>query len=400
MTFKGKEVFVTQTANSRVVFAGSFAARIKRDSLYLPASNRLAVLTDDYKCCIVDLNANARFPVGKANEQIITCSASDDGKHLLVATSAGRCFAVAPPLGAELWSHQHQHPLDDMDVLENGSEHVLVDSSGTVSVWKPGDDAPRLKLAAKADGANRVRYIADDTMILTWNVVNGEFVRCWEADTGQLVAEVEASGLLEVSDHSTHPLIAIGSHTRARIWNVRTNETIELTQEECLGVAVSGNSVAVLSRSSNQTNMKCSLSVYPLAGGEPTMQESFPLTTSRLATGKTGDTLAIGQYGYCADIFDVQSGQYVVHSALHPRPLVTAAFSLDSTRLVTVSEDGGINVCDIDGKVIHSGRNPNGPIRAAATDRAGQVLLTAGDNGELLLWNTSGVSQVAALAVC
>jgi WD40 repeat protein len=73
---------------------------------------------------------------------------------------------------------------------------------------------------------------------------------------------------------------------------------------------------------------------------------------------------------------------------------------LDSTRLVTVSEDGGINVCDIDGKVIHSGRNPNGPIRAAATDRAGQVLLTAGDNGELLLWNTSGVSQVAALAVC
>ncbi len=65
--------------------------------------------------------------------------------------------------------------------------------------------------------------------------------------------------------------------------------------------------------------------------------------------------------------------------------------------MTTVSADGRINICTVDGKVSHSVVNPEGGVRIAATDGAGQLLLTTSKNGNLMLWDTSDGAQVATL---
>ena len=277
-----------------------------REARFTPSGEYLIVNADDYNV--------RRIPT----EKIDTLTDGTEEDVILTTESLTYDTAISPD---SKWVAVVE--LDTEDAQKNCGTLVSIDGEAQYPLEHGGE-------VTAITFTNDSQYVATagvDGLIWFWDT-NGE--KQFKVDNSEPVFSVATS--------PTNPLLFAGMHDKIKVWNTDTKEEIgELLQlGDINSIAINSDGTLMASGSTENTVALWTID----SDGKVTQHNGLLELNSEprsLAFSPNGRLLAGGGFAGFAYLWDVESEQEVARIPHSANSVTSLAFSLDSTRLLTVS---------------------------------------------------------------
>jgi serine/threonine protein kinase/dipeptidyl aminopeptidase/acylaminoacyl peptidase len=407
VTWNERTVHVTEPTSGKEIYEGDFLHPIDSGTRMVAGGCQLLVCTRDRdslnrQAWLVNPKTRTRTAIADSSEAIGTLAVTPDGAQLLVGIVNGGAFMADAFDGHRLNHIPVRDSIIDAAYADSGERFAVVDSSHQVHVFDRSFKKI-VSLPRSADGqVNRVSFHADGVHVITWQAVGDTLVQCWNTTTGQPVASLEVEGDTIVACDRHLGLVAVGSDKGTRLWNPLRNTHSLLCEDPCRSLSSTGNSFAILTKfgvpRGGDEQASCSkLLIWSVPENRMLCQRALTGSGFRVSADAQRNRYAVTETEFNCRIVDVYRSERSMDSMPHPAPLLLTGFAAESNSLVTVSTDGTIRVTDSQGRLSASALAPGTATTTAALDPGGRHLLTASDDGRLILWKTEELLQASPL---
>ncbi len=243
------------------------------------------------------------------------------------------------------------HPINAVDLTSDGGR-VACGRANVVQVYDVDSGLEILSLGGHKDLIQSVRFSPDGRRLAAGSY---QIVTLWNVPTGGLKATMNGSNdqvksLVALSDGKT--VVSGGLDRRIRFWNADD--------------------------------------------GKPIREFGTPFQALALAVSPDGKRLAIGGSDNGLQVVNLADGKEIFALKGHTGPVHDVAFLPDGKRLVSVSADGTGRIWTLPDQDSEKPADPvvlegdKSPLRAVTVTRDGQLVITAGDSGEIRFWEYGG----------
>lgn len=268
-------------------------------------------------------------------------------------------------------------------------------------IWRVGQEAFEetggafLELSGHSDTVSRLAFSNDGSTLATGGM-DGR-VKVWEVSTGRCLQTLEGPGEA-VEWLAWHPkgnvVLAGAADFTAWMWLAQTGVCMQVG-EPSPGLQ-SGQCVAQQAVAAGWQKLRCTpmLQVFTGHSGSVTCGGFTPNGKQVVTGGGEGDATL--------RVWDPKSGECVVTVTGHPfhtAGLTSLDIHPDSAVVATGSEDGTAKVVNIQhGRVVSTlaGHDEDTSVEAVAFSRRLPIVMTAGMDGKLLLWDVTTAQTRAA----
>jgi WD40 repeat protein len=344
-------------------------------------------------------------PYDRHTAEVYTAVYSPDGQRVASA-GADRTVRVWRAAGRQDVAalHGHTETVTGVAFAADGRrlaslsvpEGRLEWGDGTVRVWDVDPEATLPVLRGHKSYVYPVAYSPDGRWIASggWD---GD-VRLWDAATGEPCATLPHPEYVHsLAFLPEGPWLVTGSYgdERLRIWDLATARLLRKIPGpgrnfRSLSVSPDGRRVAAWAEGPQPQ-----LRVCDLRSGEPL----FAAAGRPLAYSPDGRWLAVvwaGEENTVA-LLDARTHETVARFRGHEKMVNSAAFSPDSRRLASCSQDHTVRVWQVDGGACQVLSGHTGEVFAAAFHPGGTRLATAGRDQAIWLWDLGRGVEVARL---
>jgi WD40 repeat protein len=376
------------------------------DAAFSPDGTTVVAAGNDRAAHVWDVQSGAELATLPHDGPVLSVAFSPDGRLIATGSADGtaRLWTAAGGLPVASWSHQRGARGDDVISVAfspNGKRLLTVGGNRFARVF----DVDRLT-EAFPDGLNNVVLVNAATFSHNgrWIATAGgdEFVRLWNADTGAPGPVFRGTG--RVNDLAFSPddtLIATAgtNDTIARVWNIAQQSssaiiTIHRSGVQAVAFTGDGNSVITAGRDGNAY-------VHAAVGGflQATLTgHHAPL--GGVTVSPNGDLIATWSDDGTARLWDARLGSNAGEIARHNVPpdgttAPVVGFSADGRHMFSAGPDGVARLWGPRGRVelLHH----NGAINSAAFSRNSTRLITGSDDGTARVWRTRDGRLLAVL---
>lgn len=284
-----------------------------------------------------------------------------------------------------------------------------------------GHAAPVVSASFSPDG-NKLLTSSEDKTARWWDVVTGSQLQQWTkpiAVREALVAADARSAKLLASDGHVHTvaiqglaqlptqaaavkavsynsngtqLATAGEQQPVQLWTI--SNLADLKLERTYGEKGTFTDVAInFANSQIAASTGNDVVLWKLADAAEEARFKLPAATGALAYSLDNRRVAVGCQDNRARLLDIASQTVAEEFAQHTGPIQAISFSTDLKQIVTGSADQGVGVWS---PCVVVARKSDGPIHALTNITSGSQVYVGGDKGQLLLWNTSNLTDVRA----
>ena len=314
---------------------------------------------------------------------------------LLFQLAAHRALPVMPPK-----DKKDQTPLTPEEL---GLLQLWIDSGAkNDSDTNPQESRP-IELGALPPGVQPIVAVdmtGDGTRVAAGRA---NVVQVYDVDSGlEIIALGGHKDIIQSLRFSPDgKLLAAGSYQIVTLWNVPTGglkATYAGHNDRVKAVAPLPDGSGVVSGGLDKT-----LRFWD-QDGKQTRQLGTPAPVLALALAPDGKTLAIGSPDNLVRILDASEGKERFTLKGHTGPVVGVVLVHDAARVVSVSADGTGRVWTLPAEAGDTPPEPlvleaaGGPLHALAAAPDGRSVATAGDKGEIRIWDVDSGRLVTAIA--
>jgi WD40 repeat protein len=272
---------------------------------------------------------------------IVDAAFSEDGDRVATASADGTARVWNLAAGTSVTSHCHQGPVVSIRFSPGDGSHVATAGDDMACVWTASDGVTTSLLRGHSDAVNRVRWSPDGMRVLTASADGTAQV--WDAALGKPLVKPLShepySGIMSAEFSSDgHRVVTAGSDRTARLWRLPDDGANDTALASAIPIATLGHAGAVNAA-------------------------VFSADDASIATA--------GQ-DRVARVWDASTGQQLVWFE-HAGVVETLAFNHDGSRLVTGSRDGTARIWNLSNRTERAHLELDSPVRAVAVARNGAV---------------------------
>jgi len=342
---------------------GSPIRTLSGHSSTIAAPNGLTFSPDGKRLASASFDSTARIWDWRSGESLVTLKGHSDGVRGVAFSPDGAQLATA---GGDrqvvVWDAQRGKAIRHI----TGHQNIVLGVSFT------------------ADGSGLLSASRDNTLRL-WDSASGTLRRIYQGHT---------AGLWDVAQHGQTLYTAANDGTLRRwplatpqqwVWEVGGTPT---------SIAISpGGGVLAVAMESGELD----LFSFPEGKQLSEIKQAHKSPIYSIAFTPDGSKLATAGFDNTAKIWKV-TGQEIEPEPFqtigaHSNAVYRLAFSPDGSRLATASYDGSIGLFDVvsgKGSIVPAHK---GHVDSVVFDGSGKQLLSAGEDGRLLLWNDDDLKQ-------
>jgi WD40 repeat protein/serine/threonine protein kinase len=412
---------------------------------FSPDGRQVASAAEDHTVRLWDVATGNSLQVLKDHtDKVLAVAYSPNGSQVVTASADGTVrqwkVATGRPVAAPYRGHRHE--VQTAVYSPDGRWIASGDHEGTVRLWAAEDQediavlhghtAVVLQLAFSPDG-RRLASAAEDGTVRLWELDNGRdpvvlrghtnyiypvayspdsqwiatgswdhTVRLWDARTGEPCATLrqpDTVRALAFSPDGSWLVCGCDGQDHLQIWDVATGQRrppIQAPGQEILAVAVSpdGGRVAAVERHGRVgiTDVATGKEVasFHTAGGWAEKRALAYSPDGRWLAGTGEDSRDIG-------IWDAQTYKLSTRLVGHKAAVSSVAFNRDGRRLVSAGQHGEVLLWDLATGVSRPLSGHTGEVFAAVFHPDGTRVASAGRDRAILLWDVATGEEVARL---
>jgi WD40 repeat protein len=317
--------------------------------------------------------------------QIVTAPRDNTARVWDAAT--GKAIAVLS--GHESW-------VDSAAFGPDGSRIVTASRDNTARVWDAATGEAIAVLSGHEECVTSAAFSADGSRIVTASF--DRTARIWEAATGNAVATLSGhKGPVRSAAFSPDRsrIVTASVDKTARVWDAATGKAIAVLsghKDEMWSAAFSPDGSRIVTSSVDKTAR-----IWDAATSTRPLRLTFPLR--RYQGGLRVLTAILDKvFDNTPRAWDAAIGNAIAVLRGHKRSVLSAAFSPDGSRIVTVSEDKTARVWDAaTGRAIAVLSGHKDEVWSAAFSPDGSRIVTASWNGTARVWDAATGKEIAVL---
>lgn len=359
------------------------------------AASRVAALGGpDFTLVLMQMESGRRLHTLTGHAAPIWCRIfSPKGEWLASGDADGTVYLWDVTHGEALGClSSHDAPITALAFAPDGNLLASGDVDGVVSLWRAPSGELIRSFKAHADEVGALQFVlggaaiasgSHDRTICLWELVSGDLLR-------QLNGHTQPIRMMG-ADTAGETLISGGEDHFIAVWDIKSGQTRYRLSEHAaplwhLGCRSDGLRVAALDTSET-------VGVWDLETGQRT--EVYPIHHNgieTLAFSPDGKLLASGGTDGIVYLWDIRvPTSPILRTRLqgHTRRVKSIVFSADGTTLASGDRRGELRLWSIESGVSRVLQSAQEGIMALAFHPAGQVLVSAGADGTLHLWQVA-----------
>ena len=410
VTIMDHEVHLWHSASSRKVAAFQIATDTVQSARTVPGTDVLVILLQSGKVLLWDSVTQQRRTLSDTTDYIYNFDIHPDNGNVLLPMKSGRALVLNAVSGAIVQTLNHDDAVLAARFSPSGSQILTVDSRNTTRIWVDGQPTPvRTLVPANGGRCDQAAFSADEKVVVTWNELEKDMVRCWSLETGELVRETTSIGFPSVVLHPSEPLAAIASSSDGLfVWNWLTGEQQQFTQSpsESPGFhedrLVAIESVPGFLKGTGRLMgfqglsefIRSTITIRAVKTGEVLSRRSLEAEPWSLKVSPVSGKMLLSTRSYNAAVVRMDDHQRIVTLGKHSGPTVFLFFLGKPERVVCASIDGNCTVWDLSGRLLHRLEGHQHPLVRADVSQDGLRLATFDAAGLGRLWNLQDGAQI------
>lgn len=267
-----------------------------------------------------------------------------------------------------------------------GVFHTTAGADYAIRLWDLASRSVAATLTGHGDQVQSAVFSPDGKLVASVDV--GTQVRLWDVATRSLFAtlDLKFDNVCSLAFSPDGTLLAGANGYRLQLWSVITREPVDSLSgadhnNELYSVAFSPDGKLVASGGAD-----CSVRVWHVGTREQVALLTEPTrSVSELAFSPDGRFLAAG-CGDATRLWDV--GTWTITATLAHKWTASVAFTPDSTVLVTGGDDGNVVLWDVpSGRRVATLTGHTDDVRAVAVSPDGTLIASGGLDGTTRMWN-------------
>ena len=308
----------------------------------------------------------------------------------------------------------HEHAVLSLAVSPDGKSLASGDLYGSVLVWNVADRKLRFELTGTAgQNITGLAFSPDGKLIATGN---GKSVKLWDAANGQELKTFSGhtDQIWSVAFSPDSKRLASGSHDKSvKVWDIANGEAITtLTGKDgaFLSMAFSSDGKWLAGSTSygdssvvlwDTRDWKESQRLSPINGQVRSI--AFSPNSQRLMTASDDGTVQVWDSQTGEDLLTLRdrrqpkSQKPEESHAHHHVQMKSVALSFDGKRLVSAGSNGFVTVWDaVSGQKLHSLEGHTGEVRGVVFSPDGKWVASAGSDKTVKVWTLTGRTPLPA----
>jgi WD40 repeat protein len=366
-----------------------------RRAAFSPDSARIVTASIDNMARIWDANTGKQLVELRGHGgEVYSAAFSPDGERIVTASldKAARIWdaRTGKPLVKPL---KHRGEVYSAAFGRDGTRIVTASEDGTVGIWnaKTGEADGQLTTKGKDDKFSAAAFSPDGVRIVT---ASYDFrVRIWDVGTKRVLIELKGhDGVVNSAAFSadgTHIVTASDDNT-ARIWDTPAVPLVALGHEDSVNkVAFSSDGTHIVTASRDKTARIWNARTGALLTTIPGRKGAFKGDLGAMATAAfdpQGDRVVTAS-DYAAVIWNAKTGEPLI-TLDRQKWFLSAAFSPDGSRIVTVAEDKTARIWDAKtGEQLQKLEHPDQVTFAEFSRPDGARIVTASADKKARVWD-------------
>jgi len=387
-----RTIFVWDSSSRREVAQRTFSEEILFATA-VPEAPCIVASTQGGHVWLWNLETNSATRLTAPNESASYSVAS--GFVCLGATS-GEARVIDPFTGRVLDVHRHETALVSAVVNRDRSRLISLDSNNIIRLHRPGSDEADIVIREPAAEYTQVRLINNDELVLAHAHSGDHHVRIWNASTGELTGELDATDVRWVFEHPERPLLClVFENAPPLLWNYEDDQRQVLGSTPSPFACFIGDRIVTATRATDarpaepdnaDLRVMGLLHFRDLDSGELLSSTALPFAPLSLTSFADDGRFVLTTERYAADIRTSHTNEHVARINGHAGGIVSIRF-LDDESVLTTSTDGGVRTFDLQGQLLSQRFAHTARLVASDTSPDGALLITGDVDGNLLLWN-------------
>ncbi|MEZ5933879.1 MAG: protein kinase [Alphaproteobacteria bacterium] len=280
----------------------------------------------------------------------------------------------------------------------DGERLAAGDDTGLVQLWTLGDDRPPLELAGHEHQVWALAFTRSGNLLASGD--RAGHVRLWNGRTGSELGEIEVGDapIWSLAFSADGRQLMVASAARIGLWRAED-------RAETLEFKVDGQEITRATLSPDGTRIAASstsglVRLWDSATGEPLRDiEADDNVIWSLAFSPDGRTLATASSDEVIDLWEVETGERRATFGGHKGGVTDLAFLADGATLIAVDRSGELHWWDLatERRLTDVWQGHQGASWRLAVHPDGQRFATAGDDGQVRIWDELSLGQACAI---